>query len=179
VKHSPIKTLSWLLLGIGLTQVPLPAALIVVGWLFFIAWRGSESFQQLGAKMYNFVQLCLIGTTAIALGVLLTVVGEGLLGSPDMFIIGNDSSQHQLRWFQARSTGLLPQPDCFSVSIWWYRFLMLAWALWLAASLIRWLRLAWENFSRGGFFHKSPAPVPAVPPLPAKPATPPPAAPAS
>src|SRR4030095_9586923 len=73
-----------------------------------------------------------------------------------MFIIGNVSSQTELRWFQARSDGLLPRPDCFSVSIWWYRFLMLAWALWLAASLIRWLRLAWPNVTRRRFFKKSP-----------------------
>ncbi|NJN00687.1 MAG: hypothetical protein HC793_03590, partial [Aquincola sp.] len=30
------------------------------------------------------------------------------------------------------------------------------WALWLAASLIRWLRLAWVNFSLGGFRPNSP-----------------------
>ncbi len=179
VKSSPVKTFSWLLLGIGLTQVPLPAALVVVGWLFFIAWRGAESFQRLGSTPYNFIQVGFVGTTAVAIGVLLTVVGEGLLGRPEMFIIGNGSSQTELRWFQARSDGLLPQPDCFSVSIWWYRLLMLAWALWLAASLIRWLRLAWESFSRGGFFHKvAPAPVP-PPALPAKPTTPPPATPAA
>src|SRR5690606_5656542 len=44
---SPLGILEWMLLVIGLTQVPLIAALIVVGWLFFLAWRGSESFQRL------------------------------------------------------------------------------------------------------------------------------------
>jgi hypothetical protein len=96
-------------------------------------------------------------------------VGEGLLGNPEMFITGNGSTRTALRWFQARSENLLPRPDCFSISIWWYRFLMLVWALWLAASLIRWLRLGWQNFSSGGFFRRKPKPQPAPPPLPLKP----------
>jgi hypothetical protein len=167
--HSPIKTISWMLLVIGLTQVPLPAALTVVGWLFLLSWRGSPAFKRLGDSSYNSLQVVLVALTAIALAILLVAVGEGLLGSPEMFITGNGSSRTVLRWFQARSGNLLPRPDCFSISIWWYRFFMLAWALWLAASLIRWLRLGWQNFSSGGFFRRKPKPQPAPPPLPLKP----------
>src|SRR5204863_8371267 len=47
VAHSPLKTVAWMLLVIGLTQVSLPAALAVVGWLFLLEWRGSKSFQRL------------------------------------------------------------------------------------------------------------------------------------
>ena len=100
----------------------------MVGWLFFVAWRGTESFQRLQRQGYNLLQVALIGITAVALGVLLTVVGEGLLGRPEMFIIGNGSSQAELRW----------------------------------------LRLAWQNFSSGSFFKKAPAAPTAVavpPPL--------------
>jgi hypothetical protein len=51
---------------------------------------------------------------------------------------------------------------------------MLGWALWLAASLIRWLRMGWQSFSSGGFFrHQAKAKAsanakaqPAPPPLP-------------
>jgi hypothetical protein len=50
--------------------------------------------------------------------------------------------------------------------MWWYRFLMLAWALWIAAALIRWLRWGWRQFSEGGCFRRfkqkalTPPPVP-------------------
>jgi hypothetical protein len=81
-----------------------------------------------------------------------------------MFISGNDSTRTALRWFQARSEALLPQPGCFSISIWWYRFAMLAWALWLALALIRWLRHGWQAFTSGGAFHSSPKMKAAVPP---------------
>jgi len=159
---SPLKTHEWMLLGIGLTQVPLPAALVVVAWLFFLSWRGKESFLSLPAWGFNVLQLLLIATTGIALSVFVAVVAEGLLGNPEMFIAGNGSTRSALRWYQARCGELLPQPGCVSVSIWWFRLLMLAWALWLAASLLRWLRMAWTRFSTGGCFRAGSKPV--VPP---------------
>lgn len=163
---TPLRTIEWMLLVIGLTQVPLPAALVVIGWLFFLGWRGRESFQRLGDASYNGLQVLLIALTAGALGILLVAIGEGLLGRPEMFITGNGSSQTVLRWFQARCDALLPQPGCVSISIWWYRFLMLGWALWLAAAVIRWLRWGWQHFSSGGFFRKQAKPAAAPPPLP-------------
>jgi hypothetical protein len=169
IGRSPLGTAAWMLLAIGLTQVPLPAALAVVGWLFLLAWRGGESFQRLGNVPYNLLQVFLIGLTVTALGILVFAVSEGLLGSPVMFIAGNGSTSETLRWFQPRSGPALPQPGCLSISIWWYRLAMLAWALWLAAALLRWLRIGWENFSVGGFFRRKPKPTPAPvapPPLP-------------
>ncbi len=167
--RSPLRTLEWMLLVIGLTQVPLPAALVVVAWLFFLVWRGGDSYQNLGRGSYNTLQLFLIALTVAALGILVTAVGEGLLGRPEMFVSGNGSSSTLLRWFQARSTNVLPRPGCVSISIWWYRFFMLAWALWLAASLIRWLRTGWQAFSSGGCFRSKPSVVPTPPPLRATP----------
>jgi hypothetical protein len=43
---------------------------------------------------------------------------------------------------------------------------MLLWALWLAASLIRWLRWAWSQFSGGGYFRKMGSKALTPPPLP-------------
>ncbi|MDB6150623.1 MAG: hypothetical protein JWQ44_2071, partial [Chthoniobacter sp.] len=163
IPHSPLRTTEWMLLVIGLTQVPLPAALLVIGWLFVLAWRGHESFDR-SWSYFNVLQVLLVGLTAMALGILIYAVGAGLLGNPEMFIRGNGSSQLVLRWYQPRSGTLLPTPGCFSVSIWWYRFLMLLWALWLAAALIRWLRWGWENFSRRGLFTTGRKPPIAPPP---------------
>ena len=167
---SPLGTREWMLLGIGLTQVPLPAALIVVGWLFYLSWRGSDSYIKLPAWGFNLLQLALIALTATALGVFVAVVAEGLLGNPEMFIAGNGSTRSVLRWYQARCADVLPQPGCVSVSIWWFRLLMLVWALWLAAALLRWLRLAWVRFSTGGCFRRGTRKNPAVPPPLAPPA---------
>jgi len=166
VARSPLRSHEWMLLAIGLAQIPLPLALVVVGWLFVLVWRGSESFQRLPAGGHNVLQVCLIGLTACVLGIFIAIVAEGLLGSPEMFIRGNDSTRTLLRWYEARCAATLPQPFCLSVSIWWYRLLMLLWALWLAAALIRWLRWGWQQFSAGACFRRMPAKF-EPPPLPA------------
>lgn len=151
---SPLKPLEWALLALGLTQVTLPSSLLVVGWLFLLVWRGRPSCSALPAWRFNLLQILLVITTAIVLGVFVRVVAAGLLGNPQMFILGNGSTPDALRWFQAGPTDALPQTDCFSVSIWWYRLLMLLWALWLAASLLRWLRWGWQQFSAGQCFRR-------------------------
>lgn len=171
--RTPMGSLAWMLLVIGLTQVSLPAALTVVGWLFFVAWRGSDSFQRLANWSYNLLQLLLIPLTVAALSVLVLAVREGLLGRPEMSIAGNESTQSSLHWFQPRSDGLLPRGECVSVSIWWYRLFMLVWALWLAMALIRWLQMAWKNFGTGGYFHRKPKPAPVAQTPPAPPSPPP------
>ena len=163
--HSPLRPLEWMLLAIGLTQIPLYLALVVVGWLFLLVWRGSAAFQRLHPWGHNLMQLSLIFLTMVVLGICIAIVAEGLLGHPEMFIRGNDSSRLLLRWYEARCDASLPQPLCFSVSIWWYRLLMLLWALWLAAALIRWLLWGWHQFSTGACFRRKPAKAP--PPLPA------------
>jgi hypothetical protein len=73
-----------------------------------------------------------------------------------MFILGNGSSYLTLNWYQPRAQLQLPQPYIVSVSIWFYRALMLAWALWLAIALLRWLQSGWTSFSHGGCWKHSP-----------------------
>ena len=52
-----------------------------------------------------------------------------------------------MTWFHDRVEQVLPQPAVVSVSIWFYKVAMLAWALWLSFALVRWVRAAWEAFS--------------------------------
>lgn len=165
---SPLKAGAWLLLLVGLTQVDLACAGVVIAWFFFLAWRGSESYQKLPAWVYNLLQLALIILTIATLVIFFNVVSHGLLGGPEMFITGNDSNSSFLNWYQARAANSLPQPICLSVSIWWYRFLMLLWALWLASSLLHWLKWGWNQFSTGNILRPLWAGKPTPPPLPPK-----------
>ncbi|REJ95999.1 MAG: hypothetical protein DWQ35_05425 [Planctomycetota bacterium] len=149
---SPLGRAAWVLLALGLTQVHVLAAMFVVGWLFLLAWRGSTDHEQTNPWAFNLLQLSIVLATIIALVILTVVVGEGLLGDPEMFIVGNGSSQTNLNWFQPRVGVELPEPSIVSVSVWYYRLLMLAWALWLAVALLRWLTWGWKQFSRGGLW---------------------------
>ena len=69
-----------------------------------------------------------------------------------MQVAGNGSSAFNLNWYADRSGMTLPQVWVFSVPVWIYRVLMLFWALWLALSLLRWLRWGWDCFSDHGIW---------------------------
>jgi hypothetical protein len=53
---------------------------------------------------------------------------------------------------------MLPQAYVRSLPIWVYRAVMLAWALWLAVVVPRWLRWGWNGFIVEGIW-KNPIPV--------------------
>jgi len=156
LRWSPLRGYQWFLLGIGLTPIPVPMAMIVVGWFLALAWRREHP--GVSALRFDLRQLVLIGWTLAACVTLVEAIRLGLLGQPDMQIEGNGSYSSHLVWYQDRVEdvegvgGLMPRPWVLSVSMWWYRGLMLAWALWLAASLIRWLPWAWSSFSAGGIW---------------------------
>lgn len=159
---SPAGAWQWGLLLLGLTQAPAAGAVLVVAWLLALAWRGAKG-QGLNDRAFNLVQLGLVLLSFQALGALAAAIAEGLLGQPEMQIAGNGSGRAsgvtQLLWYQDRATETLPQPGVISVPLWVYRLLMLAWALWLANSLLNWLRWGWGCFSAGGLWRKSQHPA--------------------
>jgi hypothetical protein len=142
---SPLATWEWMLLMIGLTQVHIVSSLLIVAWLFSIRFRRRLDPQNMGGISFNILQVANVILTIVAIGLLIGVVTAGLLGTPRMFIVGNQSFEGNLNWFTPRSDRSLPQPWVLSVSIWYYRFLMLLWALWLANSLLQWLKEWWKS----------------------------------
>lgn len=153
VPLTPIKMHEWLLLGLGLTQTPPAIALVIAGWLLALGWRGKEGTDW-SKNGFNFMQLLLGLWSLAALSSLIYAIQNGLLGLPEMQIEGNGSSAYLLHWFQDHSSATLPQAWVVSVPIWIYRFLMLAWALWLASALMRWLRWGWGCYTTGGIWRK-------------------------
>jgi len=144
---APLRTHHWLLLGMGLTQVPSPVGVLVAGWLLAVGYRCRMRPPE-KALTFNLMQLFLTALTLAALIGLYTAIEQGLLGIPDMQIAGNHSTRLQLNWTQDRIDGFLPSPWVVSLPLWVYRLLMLAWSLWLAFSLVSWLRWGWGCFSR-------------------------------
>ncbi len=151
IKESPLKTWQWFLLGTGLTLATPIMIIIVAGWLLAMNYRPKLQYVESRA-LFNGGQVLLVLLTLIALGTLMFALRQGLLGWPDMQISGNSSNAWNLHWFQDRAESLLPQPWVISVPLLVYRILMLLWALWLAFSLISWLRNGWHNFTVGGLW---------------------------
>ncbi|WP_024299439.1 hypothetical protein [Methylomicrobium lacus] len=151
---TPLKHWQWFLLLIGLSQIPIETALIVIAWLMLLGWRGGKAADDI--RYFNGLQVLLGGLTLLSLAVLFFAVSHGLLNAPDMLITGNQSSPYSLNWYQDRSAALLPQATVISVPLKVYRLLMLAWSLWLAVSLLNWLKWGWGCFSSHGLWKKSP-----------------------
>lgn len=194
VTWTPVRTWHWMLLAIGLSQVPVAAGAIVVGWLLVVGWRQRTPAIPGGAALFNLRQVALVLWTLVALVVLVVSVHQGLLGAPEMQIQGNGCSASHLAWYQDRA-GNIPQGAWLvSVPILVYRAVMLVWALWVALAVLRWLRWGWTAFTTDGAWKalpkkppRVPAPVPqgygappgeGAPPMPQGPPPPPPPPPA-
>jgi hypothetical protein len=153
VGRTPLTTGAWLLLLIGLSQIEVAGGLVVVAWLLALGRRGRLD-SAIDDNRFNLIQLGLGVLTLAALLILVQAVEQGLLGYPEMQIAGGGSNAYSLQWYQDRSGPELPRPWVISAPLWLYRVAMLAWALWLAHALLRWLRWGWENFSMHGLWRK-------------------------
>ena len=152
VTLTPLKSWHWFLLLLGLSQIPMEAAGIVVAWLMLLGWRNKQTQQNI--RFFNTMQVGLALITLTALSTLCGAVAQGLLDSPDMLITGNRSSAFVLNWYQDRTSNTLPEVSVFSLSVTHYRILMLLWSLWLASALLKWLKWGWSCFAANGLWRK-------------------------
>lgn len=152
---APLRSWQWVLLAVGLSQVDAAAAALVAGWLLALGLRRAHG-AALTPRRFDLVQVVLVLWTVAAAAVLFAAIERGLLGQPEMQVAGWGSSASTLRWFSDRTAAALPTGWVVSLPIFVYRLAMLAWALWLASSLVRWLPWAWQGFSTGGVWKKRP-----------------------
>jgi hypothetical protein len=150
--HTPLRSHHWLLLGIGLSQAPIGLAVIVPLWLLALERRARLAPETLISGRLNLIQVGLALFTLAALASLIFAVQEGLLGLPDMQVAGNHSSAYALHWYQDRIQAQPPSALAISAPLLAYRLAMLAWALWLAFALLKWLRWGWQCYSHGGLW---------------------------
>ena len=152
VKGLPIKTSGWILLGIGLLPVSIETVFVIVAWLFLLKFRSdkSETLHALSPVKFNFIQVAIVLLTLFVIVGLISAIEQGLLGSPDMQIKGNNSWTGNLKWYEDRGDNYLASAWAFSVPMYFYRISMLLWALWLAFSCLKWISWGWESFSNNG-----------------------------
>ncbi|MBL8484158.1 MAG: hypothetical protein JNJ60_18320, partial [Rhodocyclaceae bacterium] len=147
------------LLALGLGQASFAALLLVFGFFAAVGLRARHA-SSWPRWAFNLAQILLAVWALIAAGALFEAVREGLLGQPDMRVAGNGSSDHLLAWYGDRIAGPAPQAWVFSLPLWIWRALMLAWALWLAAGVLRWTRWAWDSYASGGLWRRGPPRAP-------------------
>lgn len=146
---SPLRWWDWLLLGLGVMQLHFWAVAMVAAFFLAMGWR-QRAQRPARPWAYNFTQLVFVGWALAAALIVFFAIRQGLLASPDMGVMGNDSSDTYLRWYSDRVANALPRPLTISVPIIFYRLAMMAWALWLALAVLGWIRWAWQAFSSQG-----------------------------
>ena len=149
-KWSPLRAHEWLLLGLGLSTFAWPVLLLFAAWAFTMSWRGQADLD-LNPRVFNGLQVGLVLLTVTALLAVVAAIPMGLLGQPDMQIVSPVPSS-SLSWFADQSAGTTPEVAAISVSLWFYKAAMLAWALWLSFALLRWLPWAWTAFTHDGMW---------------------------
>jgi hypothetical protein len=160
---TPLPVQDWLLLGLGLSTFSWSVFGLFVLFIALFQWR-ARSAPPPERRRFNLMQVGLAVLAIVAVLAVVAAVPGGLLARPDMRISGGYGG---LEWFVDQTQDALPRPGVLSVSLWWYKIAMLAWALWLSFVLTRWLKWAWEVFARDGLWRARPvAPPPAPRPAP-------------
>lgn len=163
-REVPLGRIGWLLLLLGVAPVSLLGALIVAGWFFLLAWlapaqrlRQLASTHDASGTIGPRGVLWLAGIWSFAvLAVLFVTIQTSLLGYPDLLVSGNGSSALQLNWYQDRFQNQPAPGWAISISLTAYRVMMLAWALWLAFSVLKWIRWGWQRLSGQGYLDSPP-----------------------
>jgi hypothetical protein len=158
---TPLRSWQWFLLSIGLTLATPMAIIIVIAW--FVAMnKRRDVTSTMSTSAFQWMQVGLVLLTLVFIVSLFTSISDGLLGSPRMQLAGpvinivqslfTDPQMYQLQWYQDISKGDLAQAWVISLPMYVYRVLMLLWALWLAFSLVKWMRWGWESFATQGYW---------------------------
>jgi len=151
---TPLKAWHWLVLLLGLSQLPTKAALIPVAWLLAVGLR--ERFIPQARRQYNAQQVGLLLLSLAGLLLLAASLRQALLGEPTMFLVENPVAAGDLNWYQDRAS---PEPAgafVLSVPMVCYRVVMLLWSLWLVVSLLNWLPWVWRCLTAGGLWKPKP-----------------------
>lgn len=155
IPQLPLKSWHWMLLMLGLCSGWIEAIVPVVIWFGLMSMRGSKAVDTLSRWRFNLMQIFLATFTLFTFFILLAAIPNGLVGQPDMGVLGNGSSQYFLKWFVDRGEGELATAWVVSLPLWVYRALMLVWSLWLAVFLLRWLKWGWNAFVHEGYWRSA------------------------
>ena len=154
IKNIPIKTFDWILLSLGMCTLSIYFILLILAWIFVLKYKEQNNIV-IHDKKRNVLQILIIILTLIVLIIIFNTVSFGLLNHPNMLISGNNSYNHTFNWYSDRIDEVIVHPTVVSISIWYYKFIMLFWSLWISFSLIKWLVWAKKIFMIGGIWsHK-------------------------
>lgn len=151
ISWTPLKARHWLLLALGFSMFNWPVLALVVAWLLITGARDRWPLELDGYR-YNGLQALHALLTVLALAAIIVSLPVGLLGAPDMHVVGNGSWSNGLNWFADQAAAETPAASFVSLPLWAYKALILVWALWLTFALLAWLPWVWQVWVKGGLW---------------------------
>ncbi len=149
---TPLKTYQWILLSVGICTLSFGTFVLVAIWLIALQQRGNlKSISS--TRKFKGMQTGLFILSAVALSCLIGTIPAGLLGSPDMHIVGNNFYEGHFSWYQDHSDAEFPTAWIISLPLWCYKVAILLWALWLASALLGWIRWGWACLSHTALWY--------------------------
>lgn len=150
----------WLAVLVPISTLSPWSALILVGFVGALAAK-RQLIDSIEPHRWNGWQLGIMILGGASALVLLAGIYQGLLGTPDMMVVGNGSSSARLIWYQDKaameggsSAGL--SAGALLAPMWLWRSLMLGWALWVASAVFKRVPAMWSVLVAGGLWRKKP-----------------------
>lgn len=151
-KLTPLKSYQWILLSLGICTLSFVTFIVVATWLIALQQRGKLQTIS-SSRKFKLMQFGLFIFSVIALLCLIGTIPAGLLGSPDMHIVGNAYYAGHFSWYQDQSDSTFPTAWIISLPLWCYKVAILLWALWLASALLGWIRWSWQQLSHRALWY--------------------------
>jgi len=142
---SPPTTLDWAILGLGISTISSWGLVPIIIWIILLKLKAYQD-DELRGTLRNFVQVGIIVFAILSLISIIASISIGLLSNPEMLIRGNGSSSYDLIWYRDFIDGLIFKPTLISLSLWYYKIIMLFWSLWVSFKLIAWIESGWKIF---------------------------------
>lgn len=152
----PVRTYEWMLLALGMAQLPILAMVPLVAWFILLHVRRTQPSNHWAT--FDFVQLTIIGLTIICIGTLYAALHTNLLSRIDMQVQGQGSTNAVLNWYVDHVEGETPDAGILMVPVLVWRATMLVWALWLVSRLAKWVPWGWRAWSLERFYMAPPRP---------------------
>lgn len=145
---SPLGWIGWSLLLVGLSQSGLWGLFLVVIWFGLIHFKQFGNLDNVKRFNFNAIQVLLVILTIAVASSAISTVAKGLLNYPNLFLEGEGTYINKISWYSQQVDQF--SPWLLSLPMWVYRVLMFSWSIWFAFNIMKWLKWAWEGFSRGG-----------------------------
>lgn len=136
-KKFDVKLYQWVLLFIGLSFSNIFSIFLIILWVMLFEFLKNH-------KKYLSSWIIVMATFLFTIKILYEIfysIRCGLLGiAPSMLVVtGRNVSSNVFMWYQDMVSSILPQPEIFSLNIYWYKVMMIFWALWVSFFMIKYI----------------------------------------